>query len=65
MDRLIRTITKDGSLMAIAAESSDMALISYQVHHTSPVASAALGRLLTGAALMASLLKSPSGLGYR
>lgn len=59
MDRLIRTITKDGSLMAIAAESSDMALISYQVHHTSPVASAALGRLLTGAALMASLLKSP------
>ena len=59
MDRLIRTITKDGSLMAIAAESSDMALISYQVHHTSPVASAALGRLLTGAALMAALIKSP------
>ena len=59
MDRLIRTITKDGSLMAIAADSSDIALVAHQVHHTSPVASAALGRLLTGAALMGALLKGP------
>ena len=59
MDRVIRTITKDGSLMAIAADSSDIALVAHQVHHTSPVASAALGRLLTGAALMGALLKGP------
>ena len=36
MDRLIRTITKDGSLMAIAAESSDMALISADLGVQSP-----------------------------
>ncbi|MGN0564696.1 MAG: Hsp33 family molecular chaperone HslO [Candidatus Heritagella sp.] len=59
MDRLIRTITKNGSLMAIAADTSDIALVAHQVHHTSPVASAALGRVLTAAGMMGALLKGP------
>ena len=56
-DHLIRCITHDGSIMAAAVDSTYIVAAAQQIHHTSPVATAALGRLLSGAALMGSLLK--------
>lgn len=56
-DHLIRCITHDGSIMAAAVDSTFIAAAAQQIHHTSPVATAALGRLLSGAVLMGSLLK--------
>lgn len=57
MDKIIRTITSDGAIMAAAIDSSDLVYTAQQLHHTSPVATAALGRLLTGASMMGTLLK--------
>lgn len=57
MDKIIRTITSDGTVMAVAIDSSDLVYTAQQLHHTSPVATAALGRLLTGASIMGTLLK--------
>ena len=57
LDRIIRCITSDGCVMASAAETSDLVLTAQAIHKASPVAAAALGRLLTGAALMGDQLK--------
>ncbi len=57
MDKLIRTISVDGTLVMMAAETTDMVERAQQVHETSAVTSAALGRLLTAASLMGSMLK--------
>ena len=57
MDRMIRCITSDGSLMAAAVDTSEIVAIAQQLHHTSAVATAALGRLLSGASLMGAMLK--------
>ena len=57
MDRIIRTITTNGAIMAVAIDSSDLVYTAQKLHGTSPVATAALGRLLTAASVMGSLLK--------
>lgn len=57
MDRIIRMITTDGSLMASAIESSDLVYTAQKLHGLSKTACAALGRLLTGASLMGAMLK--------
>ena len=57
MDRIIRCITSEGAVMAAAIDSTYIVATAQQIHHTSPVATAALGRLLTGASLMGSMLK--------
>ena len=57
MDRIIRCITSDGCVTASAVETSDLVLTAQAVHKTSPVATAALGRLLTAASLMGDQLK--------
>ena len=57
MDKIIRCITSDGSIMASAIVSTDIVATAQQVHNLSPVATAALGRLLTGASLMGAQLK--------
>ncbi len=57
MDRMIRCITADGGIMAAAVDSTYMVAAAQQIHDTSPVATAALGRLLTGSSLMGSMLK--------
>ncbi len=56
-DRIIRCITSDGAVMACAADTTDTVYTGTQLHLTSPVASAALGRLLTAAAIMGAQLK--------
>lgn len=57
MDRIIRTITSDGSLMASAIDSTELVYTAQQLHGLSKTACAALGRLLTGASLMGAMLK--------
>lgn len=57
MDKIIRCITSDGSIMASAISSTNIVATAQQVHRLSPVATAALGRLLTGASLMGAQLK--------
>ncbi len=61
MDKIIRCITSDGSIMASCAETSDIVHTAKKLHHTSPVATAALGRMLTGASMMGAQLKSKNG----
>ena len=56
-DRIIRCITNDGAVMAAAANTSDLVYTGAKIHMTSPAATAALGRLLTAAAIMGNQLK--------
>lgn len=56
-DYLIRVMTEDGRLLGLAAVTTVLVGEIGNIHHTSPTATAALGRALTGAALMAALLK--------
>ena len=57
MDRIIRTITSDGSLIASAIESSELVYKAQRLHALTKTSCAALGRLLTGASLMGAMLK--------
>ena len=57
MDKIIRIITSDGSLMASAIDSTQLIYTAQQLHGLSKTACAALGRLLTGASIMGAMLK--------
>ena len=56
-DRIIRCITSDGAVVISAAETSEIVFKASKLHRTSPVATAALGRLLTGCSIMGAQLK--------
>lgn len=57
MDKLVRCISDDGTLIMMAADTTDMVEKAQEIHTPSAVVSAALGRLLTAASLMGSMLK--------
>ena len=57
MDKIIRCITSDGAVMASAIDSTDIVYKASKIHNTSPVASAALGRLLSATSMMGAMLK--------
>lgn len=57
MGKLVRCISVDGSLTIMAADTTDIVNNAAEIHQTSAVTSAALGRLLTAASLMGSALK--------
>ena len=57
MGKLIRCISEDGTLAVMAADTTDIVNRAQEIHGTSAVVSAALGRLLTAASLMGSALK--------
>lgn len=57
MGKLVRCITSDSLVAASAIDSTDIAARAEQIHKTSAVVTAALGRLLTAASLMGSALK--------
>lgn len=57
MGKLVRYISTDGQVSVIAADTTDMVAQAEQIHTTSAVVSAALGRLLTGASMMGCSLK--------
>lgn len=50
-------IDTDGMLCIMATDSTDIVTEMQNIHHTSKVCSAALGRLLTAATMMGSMLK--------
>lgn len=58
MSKLIRCISNDGLVAVSVIDSTDIAAKAEQLHKTSAVATAALGRLLTAASLMGVQLKS-------
>ncbi|HJD24172.1 MAG TPA: Hsp33 family molecular chaperone HslO [Firmicutes bacterium] len=57
MSKTIRCITKDATVMAMVMDSTDIVARAEQIHQTSAVVTAALGRLLTAASLMGVMLK--------
>ena len=57
MGKLIRGITSDGEVMATAVDTTDIVAKAEQIHTTSAVITAALGRLLTAASMMGNMLK--------
>lgn len=61
-DYIVRATAGDGSIRAFAATTRELVQKAREIHHTSPVASAALGRLLTAAAMMGSMLKGEKDL---
>lgn len=57
MAKLIRCITSDGLVVAYGIDSTDIVSAAESYHKTSAVVTAALGRLLTAASMMGSMLK--------
>lgn len=57
MAKLIRCITSDGAVMASAIDSTDIVSRAEQLHKTSAVVTAGLGRLLTAVSMMGNMLK--------
>ena len=57
MDRIVRAISSDGMVQAAAISSRGIVERARQIHHTLPVATAALGRALSGCSLMGNALK--------
>lgn len=60
MGKLVRCITSDGLVMATALDSTDIVARAEQLHKTSAVVTAALGRLITAASIMGNALKGAS-----
>lgn len=56
MSRIIRIMTADGSARAVFADTRNIVNEAAAIHCTSPTATAALGRVLTCASMMSSLL---------
>ena len=61
-DYMIRATAADGQIRAFAATTRDMVENAKNAHNTSPVATAALGRLMTAAAMMGADLKGEKDL---
>ncbi|MBR2448022.1 MAG: Hsp33 family molecular chaperone HslO [Clostridia bacterium] len=57
MGKLIRCITSEGAVMVSAVDSTDIVAKAEQIHETSAVVTAALGRMLTAASMMGNMLK--------
>lgn len=65
MDYLIRVISDEANVIGLACVSTAVAEHARTLHDASPVASAAIGRVLTGALLMGALLKMGQRVGLR
>ena len=59
MDKLVRAITSDGMVQAVAVSTRDITERARNIHTTLPVATAALGRTLAAASMMGNALKEP------
>ena len=57
MGKLIRGLSENGGVVFCGVDSTDIVRTAEKLHTTSATCSAALGRLLTGASLMGSMLK--------
>ncbi len=61
-DYIVRATAADAQIRAFAATTRELTEEARSRHHTSPVATAALGRLLTAGGMMGSMLKGESDL---
>ncbi|MBQ2642058.1 MAG: Hsp33 family molecular chaperone HslO [Lachnospiraceae bacterium] len=61
-DTMIRAVAADAQINAFAITSRDLTETARQAHNTSPIATAALGRAMSGALMMADMLKGPRDL---
>ncbi|MGN1267195.1 MAG: Hsp33 family molecular chaperone HslO [Dorea sp.] len=57
-DYIVRATAADNQIRAFAVTSRELVETARQHHNTSPVATAALGRLLTAGAMMGSMMKN-------
>lgn len=61
-NELVRAIAANAQIRAFACNTRDMAEAARRAHNTSPVVTAALGRLLSAGAMMGSMLKGDKDL---
>ena len=61
-DYMIRATAADGQIRAFAAVTTDTAEFARNAHNASPVVTAALGRTMTAALMMGSMMKSEKDL---
>lgn len=59
-DYIVRATAGNAQIRAFAATTKELVETARQHHNTSPVATAALGRLLTGGVMMGSMMKNPT-----
>lgn len=57
MSKAIRCLTRDATVMAMVLDSTDIVSRAEEIHKTSAVVTAGLGRLLTAASMMGVMLK--------
>ena len=57
-DYIVRATAAEGQVRAFAATTKELVETAREHHNTSPVATAALGRLLTAGAMMGSMMKN-------
>ena len=60
-DQIIRAMTKDGFVKAVAISSTGIVERARNIHKTLPTATAALGRLLSAASMMGNMQKVDDG----
>ena len=61
MGELVRAMTRDGFVKAVAVTTTDIVERARQIHKTLPTATAALGRLLSAASMMGNMQKVENG----
>ncbi|GAA0798232.1 Hsp33 family molecular chaperone HslO [Faecalicatena orotica] len=59
-DYIVRSTAANTQIRAFAASTTELVEQARRHHNTSPVATAALGRLLTGGVMMGSMMKNPT-----
>ena len=57
MGKIVRTLSEDGCVLCAALDSTDIVREAAKMHGSSPVVTAALGRLATAASMMGTMLK--------
>ena len=60
-DEIVRAMTKDGYVKAVAVTGRDVVERARQVHTLPPMATAALGRALMGTSMLGDMLKTEKG----
>ena len=60
-DEIVRAITGDGFVKAVAITGRDMVECARNIHTLLPIATAALGRTMLGASMMGDMLKEQNG----
>lgn len=57
MGKIVRALSEEGGVLCSAIDSTDMVRETARLHNTSPVVTAALGRMVTAASIMGAMLK--------